>query len=148
MKKTLVISLLTLFIMSSCYYGVNEKTSQIAWLNNICQSNYAFDTIVAKNPVCKIKDSLFLNALVNFKDVTFPVSLIYLNQEPKEIIGFDYYSIRYVFNPKIDSTMNLDGLSPKLNDSEKKRIRNRVQKLIMEYQCDVGKKESEKLMAE
>jgi hypothetical protein len=42
--------------------------------------------------------------------------------------------------------MILDGLSAELKESEKKRILNRVQKLLMEYQCEEGKNESEKLI--
>jgi hypothetical protein len=146
MKKIFFINLLLLFIFSSCYYGVNEKTSQIGWVDNTCQSKFAWDSILAKNPIGNIKDSLFLNALDNFKNVPYPVSLVYLSQEPKEIIGVTYSSVRYVFNPKIDSTMILDGLSAELKESEKKRILKRVQKLLMEYQCEEGKKESEKLV--
>ena len=143
MKKILVVSI---SLLTACSYGINESTSEIAYINNRCLSKNAWDSIISINSVDKIKDSIFLKALVDFKDVSFPVSLIYLSQEPKEIIGVTYSSVRYVFNPKIDSTMILDGHSAGLKEEEKKRIRNRVQKLIMEYQCEAGKKEALELM--
>jgi hypothetical protein len=87
-----------------------------------------------------------MNALSNFKNTSFPVSVIYFEQGPKELIGVDYSSIRYVFNPLISNQI-LDGLSPKLNEVEKKRIRNRVQNILMEFQCAEGKKEAEILMS-
>ena len=143
MKKILIVSI---SILTACGYGVNESTSEIANLSDRCLSKNAWDSIISIHSVDKIKDSIFLKALVDFKDVSFPVSLIYLSQEPKEIIGVDYSSVRYVFNPKIDITMILDGNSASLKKEQKKRIRNRVQKLLMEYQCEIGKKEAIELM--
>jgi hypothetical protein len=138
-------SIAALLFFLACNYGVNEKTTQIAYINNRCLSKFGWDSIQAKYTVNNITDSAFLNALNDFKSVSFPVSLIYLSEEPAEIIGFDYSSIRYVFNPKIDSKI-LDGLSEELNEKEKKRIRKRVQKLLMEYQCEEGKQEARNLM--
>ena len=143
MKKILIVSI---SLLIACSYGVNESTSEIAYINNKCIAKNAWDSIISIHSVDKIKDSIFFKALVDFKDVSFPVSLIYLSQEPKEIIGVTYSSVRYVFNPKIDSTMILDGHSIVLKEEQKKRIRNRVQKLLMEYQCEAGKKEAIELM--
>jgi len=145
MKRIFTINITMLSILTACNYGVNKKTTQIAYINNRCLSKFAWDSIKSNYSINNIKDSIFLNALVDFKNVSFPVSLIYINEEPSEIIGVDYSSIRYVFNPKI-SIQILDGLSPELEEEEKKRIRNRVQKLIMEYQCEEGQKEVQKLI--
>ena len=139
MKKILFVSV---SVLTACSYGVNGSTSEIADINNRCLSKNAWDSIISIHSVDKIRDSTFLKALHNFKNEPFPVSLIYLSQEPKEIIGVTYSSVRYVFNPKIDSNMILDGHSAILKEAEKNRIRNRVQKLLMEYQCEAGKKEA------
>lgn len=134
----------TSFIMS-CSYSVNEKTTQIAYINNTCLKKNAWDTIGKIYSAQKITDSVFLDALSDFKNVSFPVSVIYFDQEPKELIGVDYSSIRYVFNPLLSNQI-LNGLSPQLKEEEKKRLRNRVQKILMNYQCEDGKKEAEILM--
>ena len=147
MKLALYISI---YFVCSCFigcgYGINEKTTQIAYINNTCLKKNAWDTIINIYSTKKITDSLFLDAVSNFKNTSFPVSVIYFEQEPKELIGIDYSSIRYVFNPSISNQI-LDGLSPKLKEEEKKRIRNRIQKILMEYQCEEGKKEAEILMS-
>jgi hypothetical protein len=46
-----------------------------------------------------------------------------------------------VYNEKI-ANQTLTGLDPLLGNDEQKRIRNRVLKEIMKYQCEEGKKES------
>jgi hypothetical protein len=127
-----------------CGYGVNEKTSQIAYVNNTCLKKNAWDTILNIYSTNRITDSLFMDAVSDFKNVSFPVSLLYFDQEPKELIGVDYSSVRYVFNPLISNQI-LDGLSPELKEDEKKRIRNRVQKILMDYQCESGKNEAGRL---
>jgi hypothetical protein len=97
----------------------------------------------------KIDDSLFKISLDDFHSQTFSCELLYFNSTPKEIIAIDkdHYSVRYVFNPEISMNV-LDGLSQKLSNSEKNRILNRVQEVILDYQCQEGKKESLKLMSE
>ena len=129
----------------SCKYGVNEKNTHIAYINNTCLQKNAWDSIESIYTTSVIRDTVFLEAMSGFKHVSFPVSLIYFNEEPRELIGVEYSSIRYVFNPLI-STQILDGLSPELKESEKKRIRHRVQKILMNYQCEEGRKETEILM--
>lgn len=146
MKLLIYLGIYFMYIcFTSCGYGVNDKTTQISYINNTCLKKNAWDTIINIYSSKKITDSIFMKALSNFKNTSFPVSVIYFEQGPKELIGFDYSSIRYVFNPLISNQI-LDGLSPKLNESEKKRIRNRVQKILLEYQCAEGKKEAEILM--
>lgn len=135
-------------IFSSCY-GVNKKTSEIGDLNTDCLDSNAWDNLILKHSVTNITDTLFIESLESLKNRTFKTDILFFEDYPKELIAVaeDHYSIRYVFNPKISSQV-LDGLSSKLNESEKKRIRNRVQKLLMEYQCSKGKQESLYLMKE
>jgi len=130
----------------ACNYGVNEKTTHIAYINNTCLRNNAWDTIINIYSTENVTDSLFTEALTEFKKTSFPVSVIYFKQEPKELIGVDYSSIRYVFNPAIKNQI-LNGLSPELKEEEKKRIRDRVQRVLMEFQCETGKKEAKILMS-
>jgi hypothetical protein len=145
MKTKIFLLNIILFFFVGCNYGINDKTTQISYINNTCFEEHAWDSIIADYPTSRIKDSLFLQALTDFKNVSFPVSVIYFEQEPRELIGFDYSSLRYVFNPAL-SRQILDGLSPELKEKEKKRIRNRVQTVIMKYQCEDGKKQSLELM--
>jgi hypothetical protein len=72
---------------------------------------------------------------------------LYFDNDPKEIIGCDYYSVRAVYNPEINDEI-VDGLSPQLKDDEQVRIRNRVQNALLKYQCSDGKSESQKSMKE
>ena len=137
--------IIVIFGLFSCKYGVNEKTTHIAYINNTCLQKNAWDSIKSIYSTSMIGDTVFLEALSGFKQVSFPVSLIYFNEEPRELIGVEYSSIRYVFNPLI-SPQILDGLSPELKEAEKKRIRTRVQKILMNYQCEEGRKEAEILM--
>ncbi len=66
---------------------------------------------------------------------------LFFQDEPKELIAVEYSTVRYVYNPKIRSEI-LDGLSPELSDEEQKRIRNRIQSLLISFQCMEGKDES------
>ena len=143
-KQYAVLFLLTL-VIAGCYYGVNEKTTHISFLNTSCLEENAWDSIKIKYSANAIVNKEFVNAIADFRQMSFPVSVIYFSDEPKELIGVEYASIRYVFNPKISNQV-LDGLSPDLSEDEKKRIRNRVQQLLMHYQCEEGRKESLEFM--
>jgi hypothetical protein len=72
--------------------------------------------------------------------------MFYFKEQPEEIIGCDWYSVRVAYNEKI-SDHPLTGLSPLLGNAEQKRIRNRVLSEIMKYQCEEGRKETLELMA-
>ncbi len=146
MKYINYLSIILIASSFGCKYGINEKTTQISYINNTCLQKDAWDSIKAKYSTKNIHDTIYLQALSDFKNVPFPVSVIYFDQEPKELVGVEYSVIRYVFNPKISDQI-LDGLSPELNNKEKKRLRNRVQQLLIPYQCEEGKEEAMVLMA-
>src|SRR5574343_338444 len=102
MKPLIYLCIYLMYIcFIGCGYGVNDKTTQISYINNTCLKKNAWDTIINIYSTKKITDSIFMKALSNFKNTSFPVSVIYFEQYPKELIGFDYSSIRYVFNPLI-----------------------------------------------
>lgn len=146
--KTFVAILVPL-LFTGCYYGINSKTSEIGNLNTNCLDKDAWLIIYQKYSISNIDDSIYSFQVNDFKNMPFETDLLYFESNPKEIIAIskEHYSVRYVFNPSISSQI-LDGLSPKLKEEEKKRIRNRIQKVLMEYQCEAGKKEAELLMSE
>lgn len=129
-------------LLQSCY-GINEKTSEISTLNTNCLSSNAWDEISREYSTDKIVSPKFIKKLEGFKNQTFSSEVLYFGKNPEELIGVDdeLYSIRYVYNPKISNQI-LNGLSPQLKDIEKKRIRKRIQTLLMKYQCEKGKAES------
>ncbi len=135
-------------LLQSCY-GINEKTSEICTLNTNCISSTAWNEISKEYSTNKIVRSEFIKKVEGFKNQTFSNEVLYFENNPEELIGVDneLYSVRYVYNPKISNQI-LNGLSPQLNDVEKKRIRLRIQTLLMKYQCEEGKKESLNAMEE
>ncbi|MFT5820048.1 MAG: hypothetical protein ACI8ZM_001282 [Crocinitomix sp.] len=141
MRNIIYIILLSISL-SGCHYGVNSKTSQIGNLNDKCLDKNAWKKITESHSITKIKDSTFSAKVDDVKNHFMkPEYILYFDEAPKEIIGCDYYSIRVVYNPNISSRTQ-NGLSPGLTDVEQVRIRNRVQKLLMEHQCPEGKLES------
>ena len=129
-------------------YGVNSETSQIGDINSNCLTKNAWKEIQNEYSTEKINDSTFQEGLKHIENHFIkPEYIIYFKDEPKEIVGFDSYSIRVVYNPKI-ADFGVDGLSPQLSDKEQIRIRNRVLKLIKEYSCEEGKKAITKDMNE
>ena len=145
--KSFAIILMPL-ILTGCYYGVNSKTSEIGNLNTNCLDKNAWSKIYQTYSISNVEDSIYKYQVNDFKNMAFETDLLYFSNNPKEIIAVstEHYSVRYVFNSSISNQI-LDGLSLKLKEEEKKRIRNRVQKILMEYQCEIGKKESEILMS-
>lgn len=132
--------LLPLLLIIGCY-GINSKTSEIGDINSICQSKNAWEEILKENSVDRIKDSTFIEGLKYVKNhFSNPKYILYFQDEPKEIIGCDWYTVRVAFNPKIFDG-DIDGLSPALSDREQARIRNRVLKLLYKYECPEGKKQ-------
>ena len=138
--------LTVLFLLSSCY-GVNEKTSEIFNLNTTCLSKETWGNINKEYSINTLTDSVWLEKTREFKDQSFPTEVLYLSEEPQELVGIstDHYSVRYLYNPQISDQI-LNGLSPQLNNEERKRIGVRVQRLLMQYQCEKGKQESLKLI--
>ena len=128
--------------LGGCYYGVNSKTSQIGDLNDKCLEKNAWDSLCKAYSYENISDSNMIKRVEDIRNHFIkPEYILYFNDEPKEIIGCNYYSVRAVYNPTIMDQV-LNGLSPQLSDKEQIRIRNRVQKALMEYQCEEGKAES------
>ena len=128
--------------LSGCYYGVNSKTSQIGNLNDKCLDKNAWEQMSELYSIENINDTNFAKRVDNVKNHFIkPKYILYFDESPNEIVGCDYYSIRAVYNPNIADQV-LDGLSPQLSDAEQIRIRNRVQKALIEYQCPEGELES------
>ncbi len=145
--KSFIVILMSLFFVG-CYYGVNSKTSEIGNLNTNCLDKNAWSVIYQKYSINDIEDSIYKSQVNDFKGMAFETDLLYFESNPKEIIAIskEHYSVRYVFNPSLANQI-LDGLSPMLKEEEKKRIRNRVQNILIEYQCEAGKREAEILMS-
>jgi len=111
-----------------------------------CLDSLAWETMCAEHSVDSIKDEHLLKKLEDIKNHFIkPDYILYFKEQPAEIIGCDWYSVRVVYNEKI-ADQTLTGLSPLLGNSEQKRIRNRVFSEIMKYQCEEGRKETLKLM--
>ena len=108
----------------------------------MCLDSLAWDKICMENSIDDIQDSTLISKIEDIKNHFIkPDYILFFDEEPKEIIGCDWHSIRVVYNEKIAS-QTLTGLSPLLGNKEQKRIRNRVFKEIMKYQCEEGQKET------
>lgn len=144
----ILLLLVSSLLLQSCY-GVNEKTSEIYNLNTDCLSKEAWIEMNWRYSTTRITDSEWMEKLEDFKEYPFPVEILYFDDGPRELIGVgvDHYSVRYVYNPNISNHV-LDGLSSDLSDAEKKRIGNRIQTLLMQYQCEEGKMESLRMIEE
>lgn len=136
-----------LSLISGCY-GVNERTSEIGTLTSTCLDDSVYAILEEKYSTKNILDPEFLSALEKMKT---PQSLstvfLYFDTLPREIIAIDesYYFVRYVYNPEL-YPYPVSGLPDVLSNKERKRIVNRVQGLLMEYECDKGKEESLRIM--
>ncbi|MCD0468066.1 hypothetical protein [Flavobacterium sp. ENC] len=139
--------LIIIVLFQSCRYGINEKTSWICDLNTTCLEDNSWTLIMKEYSIDSIKDVKLLEKLQDFKSQPFQTNVLYFKDEPTELIGFEYYGIRYVYNSKISNQI-LNGLSPQLSDKEKKRIHKRIQTLLMKYQCKEGKAESKNTISE
>lgn len=136
-----------ILLFQSCRYGINEKTSWICDLNTTCLEDNSWTLMMKEYSIDSIKDVKLLEKLQDFKSQPFQTNVLYFKDEPTELIGFEYYGIRYVYNSKISNQI-LNGLSPQLSDKEKKRIHKRIQTLLMKYQCKEGKAESKNTISE
>lgn len=144
---SVVITCSLLLLLNRCFYGVNKETSEIGILNSTCLDDSAWENLTSKYSIQLIEDSIFSKGLIDVRNHFIkPAYILYFNEEPKEIIGCDYYSVRVVYNPSL-SEMVLSGLSPSLSDDEQIRIRNRVQQALTEFQCEKGKLESKEWMS-
>ena len=135
------IYLLTAIVLSSCY-GVNSETSEIGSMNLSCLDSQAWKKIAQEYSIDSIQDPILLTKVDEVKNHFIkPEYILYFKDKPEEIIGCDWNSIRVVYNKKIANQI-LDGLDPLLGNDEQRRIRNRVLKEIMKYQCNEGQLET------
>ncbi|MCH2235613.1 MAG: hypothetical protein MK078_15335 [Crocinitomicaceae bacterium] len=126
------------FISVSCINLVNEETSQIGNLDPMCLEDSAWTKICQEHSIEKISDPDYLMGLESINNHWLsPDYVLYFDEEPKEIIGCDWYGVRIVYNKNISSN-TLTGLSPQLGNDEQKRIRNRVMRELIKYQCAEG----------
>lgn len=134
-----LLNILIISLIVGCY-GINENTFEIGDLNTDCLDKHAWKELLQKYNTENIEDTMFIEALKDLKLEPFRTEVLYFRDTyPKELIAVseDHYSVRYVFNPSISKVI-LDGLSSELSEKEKKRIRNKIQLLLMEYQCKEG----------
>lgn len=140
--KFLIFTVVIVQLCSSCLNNssINKETSAIGGIYAACLKKDAWDSLFVRYDVSNIKDSLFKEALIQFENKPFNSYVLYF-QNPEELIGIstDKYMVRYVYNPDFGGKV-IDGFL--LTDSEKNRILNRMQRLLMEFQCDEGKKQS------
>lgn len=124
-----------LLCLTSCLYGINERTSSISTINYSCP-DAQWDSILKDYSIDHIEDSTFSQMVYGFKSQPFQNKLVCFKEEPKEIIAVsqNYYSIRYVYNPNISNQV-LDGYSKKLTPTEVTRISKRIYHLLEEYGC-------------
>lgn len=125
-----------ILIFSSCYYGINERTSAIADINYSCM-NADWDKMRTDHSVENIKDSSFIRRIHDFMTQPFATELFYFEEAPKEIIAIstDHYQIRYVYNPSLSNQV-LDGYSKKLDKNEVDRISKRIYSMLEKYGCN------------
>ena len=135
-----------MLVFNSCQFA-NSETSEIGSMSPSCFDSLAWKKICQQYSTDRIKNTKLLSEL---KDVKYhfikPDYILYFKDGPEEIIGCDWYSIRVVYNETI-ADQTITGLDPLLSNDEQKRIRNRVLKEIMKYQCEVRKKETLEAMS-
>ncbi|MCJ8288898.1 MAG: hypothetical protein HRT58_05740 [Crocinitomicaceae bacterium] len=134
-------------ILTGCY-AVNSETSEIGSMSPNCLDSLAWEKICSEHSIDSIKDPKLLSKLSLIKGHFIkPDYILYFQNDPEEIIGCNWYSIRVVYNEKL-SSQALTGLSQQLSNTEQKRIRNRVLLELSKYQCKKGKIETLKRMKE
>ena len=148
MKSVIAIALhLTVLSLIVGCYGVNERTSAISSLDARCVDSTSWDAIYKTYCTDNIKDSLFMDKIKEIRKEPFETDVLYFEDGPEELIAIspEHYAIRYVYNPNISSKV-LNGFSQELKESDKRRIRNRLYRMVMNYQCLEGKANSIKVM--
>jgi hypothetical protein len=142
-KKIKLYILFSAVCISSCSRQLltNKETSAVGSVYAECLDQNAWDTLFNRYSVNDINDTLFSEALIEMNNLYGGGIILYLQSDPVELIAIStgIYSVRYIYNPKLSSEI-LNGFT--LIDSEKKRILNRVQRLLMEFQCEEGKEQS------
>lgn len=142
-----VLPLFVLLLLTACnQLYTNKETSEIGSMSPSCLDSLAWEKICREHSIDSIRDPELLSKLEDVKNHFIkPDYILYFKAEPEEIIGCDWYSVRVVYNQK-NANQTLTGLDPLLGNDEQKRIRNRVLKEIMKYQCAAGQSETLKEM--
>jgi hypothetical protein len=135
--------LIVLLLSAGCnQLFTNAETSEIGSMSPSCLDSLAWGKLCREHSVDSVTHQALRIKLEDLKNHFIkPDYVLYFREEPEEIIGCDWYSIRVVYNRKIADQV-LDGLDPLLGNDEQKRVRNRVLKEILKYQCTEGQKET------
>lgn len=136
----------SLVLLAGCY-GINEEVPSIELLNTDCLKSNAWDEIVERYSPVAIVDSTFMVKADMLREMPFYTNVLYFSEDPQELVGMspNFYFIKYVYNPQISSDI-VDGLSPEMTEKERERIQNRIQRLLIPYQCEEGQMRSLGLM--
>ena len=134
-----------MFIHSCARFLINKESPIIGSVYGECLENHAWDSLFSRFSTKKIKDTIIYDAFLEFDNQVFKCDVLYFEEEPLELIGIDSDMIRYVYNPNVSSEI-LSGFN--LEEKEKNRIANRVQSLLIEFQCEEGRKQSLKKIKE
>jgi hypothetical protein len=118
-------------------YGVNPKTSEIGPIDVKNTEQYYKIIDSMKNDLKLVELDSIWKMKYSELDTGYYLSgdVLYFNENPKELILIDFYSVRAVYNPMLCKDCNVDedilnGLSPNLNTRNKKRIVKRVNDLF------------------
>ncbi len=143
MHKKYSIILISAFLLLSSCYGINEKNSYIFTLSNCCNSDIMWKEIFLKYKPEGTHTVEVQGILSDFKSQPFKTNIIYFKDEPEEYVGISENGrfIRYIYNKKISKQV-LNGLTPKLDDSEKIRIGLRINSILFNYLNEDGRRES------
>lgn len=137
-----LIAITSIIVLTSCNscssIMINENTSEISFIVANCLEDSTWNEVLRAYSTDSLDDSIFIEKVEEIKGQSFDTDVIFFKDSPKELIAIskDRYSIRYVYNPNL-STEVLNGFSL-LNGVEKKRIAERVHKVLSKYQCKDG----------
>lgn len=150
MRPLLISFCFLILVIESCAppYRVNEEITLIGNLNTTCLEKNAWQEIANKYTTDSIKKPEFLSGLEEIQNHFLNLKyILYFPEGPEEIVGCNYYSARLAFNPEL-SNQSFSGMNHSISTKELTRIRNRIQKLLKEYQCKDGQMEADELMQE
>lgn len=147
----LILTCITLLHFVSCY-GVNEKSSEIAVINTDCLKDSTWSIIKKRYNYDTVTVESYLYAIKELKSYLLSTDILYFDSGPRELIAVstDHYTIRYQNSNTsfLTEYKILHGQSAEMTPNERIRIRNRILSIIMEFQCEEGRKTSLKQMAE
>lgn len=134
------------FLLITSCYEINKNTTEIADLNTSCLKSNTWSTIKATYSIKEINTQKFKETAEAIKKLPLKTEILFL-KNPDELIAIskDHYTIRYIYNPEISVSV-LNGLSSELSNADRKRVRDRILNLLIDYQCSDGVKESRKMI--